>query len=367
MSARNDHKPPASEAGLNLVGCLQSCFAPGIIVINQSEEIVSLSPEAEQLLGSEKLHPIETSAHALPAILRQAIREVVRRGPGATVEFNLPGVLQTSRKLRIQALLLPPGPTDSLTVLTLTDLSGIVRLQQSLERLDRLATAGTLAAGMAHEIKNALVAVKTFLDLLLEQNKDSELAELVGREMTRVNSIIRQLLKFGGSRQPVREPVRVHDVLEHSLRMVQHQLRDKLISLNRAFKAPLDTVHGDNHQLEQVFVNLFLNAVDATGPNGSLTVQTELLAAGNPGAAASGRSSQPHVRITVADTGVGITPEHLAQLFQPFFTTKAHGTGLGLPITRRIVEEHQGLITVTSQPNQGTTISVILPAGPPSS
>jgi two-component system nitrogen regulation sensor histidine kinase GlnL len=364
MAARNDHKPPAPEAGLNLVACLHSCFSPGIIVLNQREEIISISPEAEQLLGATLPHPVQSPGPVLPAILRPAIRDVVSRGNGATAEITWPGVLQTTRKLRLQALLLPPGPTDSLIVLTLTDLSGIVRLQQSLERLDRLATAGTLAAGMAHEIKNALVAVKTFVDLLLEQNKGSELAELVGREMDRVNSIVRQLLKFGGSRQPVRAPVRVHDVLEHSLRMVHHQLRDKLISLNRAFKAPLDTVHGDNHQLEQVFVNLFLNAVDATGPNGSLTVQTELIEGAPADGAATGLSRQPHVRITVADTGVGIAPEHLAQLFQPFFTTKSHGTGLGLPITRRIVEEHQGLITVASQPNQGTTISVLLPAGP---
>jgi two-component system nitrogen regulation sensor histidine kinase GlnL len=364
MSARNDHNTPTSEAGLNLVACLQSCFSPGIIVINQRDEIISLSPEAEQLLGGDPEHPSQSSGRILPTILRPAFRDVVSRGNGATTEVNWPGVLQTTRKLRLQALLLPSGPSDSVIVLTLTDVSGIVRLQQSLERLDRLATAGTLAAGMAHEIKNALVAVKTFVDLLLEQNKDSELAELVGREMDRVNAIVRQLLKFGGSRQPVRAPVRVHDVLEHSLRMVHHQLRDKLISLNRAFKAPLDTVHGDNHQLEQVFVNLFLNAVDATGPNGSLTVQTELIEGGTDDGAASGLSRQPHVRITVVDTGVGIAPEHLAQLFQPFFTTKSHGTGLGLPITRRIVEEHQGLITVASQPNQGTTISVILPAGP---
>jgi signal transduction histidine kinase len=171
-------------------------------------------------------------------------------------------------------------------------------MQQSIERLDRLATAGTLAAGMAHEIKNALVAVKTFVELLLEKNKDTELAEIVGREMSRVNAIVRQLLKFGSSSRPERTPVRLHDVLEHSLRMVQHQLDGKLISLNRSFKATSDTVQGDNQQLEQVFVNLFLNAVDATGANGSLTVETEFVAEATRGGrpANDGTTARPHHR-----------------------------------------------------------------------
>jgi two-component system sensor histidine kinase HydH len=188
---------------------------------------------------------------------------------------------------------------------------------------------------------------------------------LVSREMSRVNTIIRQMLKFGGQNRPERSAVRLHDVLDHSLRMVQHQLDGKLISLKRSFQATSDMVHGDNHQLEQVFVNLFLNAVEATGANGSLIVQTEFISAAPPESSRPHRVGQPHVRVTVADTGTGIAPETLAQMFEPFFTTKNHGTGLGLPITQRIVEEHHGLITVESQPNKGTTFNVILPAGHP--
>jgi two-component system, NtrC family, nitrogen regulation sensor histidine kinase GlnL len=365
MSARSQQSANNPDESFNLAPALRDCLSPGVLVVNHREQILSCTPEAERLLA---LAPGQTHGAALsllPLALQTYVRPILTRqltvfAGELTVNFGS----QPSRTFYLNAVPVSIGSENLAVVLTLTDLTGLTRLQQSLERLDRLATAGTLAAGMAHEVKNALVAVKTFVDLLLEQNKDSELATLVGREMDRVNAIIRQLLKFGGSRQPVRAPVRMHDVLEHSLRMVHHQLRDKLISLNRAFKSPLDTVHGDNHQLEQVFVNLFLNAVDATGPNGSLTVQTELIEGGVADGTDTGLSRQPHVRITVADTGVGITPEHLAQLFQPFFTTKSHGTGLGLPITRRIVEEHQGLITVASQPNHGTTISIILPAGP---
>ncbi|MCK7496399.1 MAG: ATP-binding protein [Comamonadaceae bacterium] len=115
--------------------------------------------------------------------------------------------------------------------------------------------------------------------------------------------------------------------------------------------------------MEQVFVNLFLNAIEATGDNGTLTVATELLTAPTSGFLRPQATDQQQLRVIVADTGTGIAPEHLDRMFEPFFTTKSHGTGLGLPITRRIVQEHNGQITVQSEPQKATTFSIILPAG----
>jgi signal transduction histidine kinase len=140
--------------------------------------------------------------------------------------------------------------------------------------------------------------------------------------------------------------------------MVQRQLENKLISLNRSFRAAPDSVHGDDYQLEQAFVNLLLNAVEAMGPNGSLQVATELVA---PPVYPKSNSS-PLVRVTISDTGMGVSPENMIRLFEPFFTTKHDGTGLGLPITQRIVNEHHGDITVHSEPNKGTTFNILLPA-----
>lgn len=334
-------------------------------MVNDRGLIVSASSEICTWFGITVSSSSEgTSVEVLPAGLCDLLRKFFAQRTALTaVETTLAMGFQPPRKFRISALPLPRVNSELEVVLTLTDVTGLTRVQNSIERLDRLANIGTLSAGMAHEIKNALVAVKTFLDLLLEKNKDAELAELVGREMNRINSIVRQLLKFGGATRPVHGTVRLHDVLEHSLRMVKHQLDGKLISLKRSFEATHDAVQGDDHQLEQVFVNLFLNAVDATGANGSLTVQTEFV----PEAPCEGEmpelAGQPLVRVTVADTGSGIPPELLDQMFEPFFTTKNNGTGLGLPISRRIVEEHRGLITVESQPNKGTTFQIILPAG----
>jgi signal transduction histidine kinase len=211
---------------------------------------------------------------------------------------------------------------------------------------------------MAHEIKNALVAVKTFVDLLLDRNREAELTETVRREMQRIESIVRQMLKFAGPARPLFSPVRLHDVLDHSLRMVQRQLDGKLISLNRSFRAQPDSIHGDNYQLEQAFVNLLLNAVEAMGPHGALNVATELV----PALRSTKAGDSPLVRVTISDTGMGVAPENMCHLFEPFFTTKHDGTGLGLPITQRIVKEHHGDITVHSEPNKGTTFNILLPA-----
>ncbi len=365
MSARFQH-PADAEKGFNLVPALRECLAPGVIVATRAGRILSITQEATALLGLSTINPGEASLSLLPPPLQIFIQESLAHLQAAShTELTISLPHQPQRQLHARALPFSIAPETEAVMVTLTDLSGVLHIQQNLERLDRLATAGTLAAGMAHEVKNALVAVKTFVDLLLEKNKDAELATLVGREMDRVNKIIRQLLKFGSASRPVRDPVRVHDVLDHSLRMVKHQLDGKLISLRRDFKATSDTVAGDNHQLEQVFVNLFLNAVDATGTNGSLTVETEFISAAPPEIAAPSYVGRPHVCIRVADTGAGIPEEHLNQMFEPFFTTKNHGTGLGLPITRRIIQEHHGRITVESQPNKGTTFSIILPAAPP--
>lgn len=361
MSARSQRHTADAVESLNLAPALRDCLAPGLLIVTQQGQILTCTPEAARFL---ELPPGSlTRTSQLPSLLQQSIRKVlVDHSPAFTHDLVLPRDAHFRRNLHVNVS--PLQNTDPLQALVvLNDITGFRQLEQTVTRLDRLATIGTLSASMAHEIKNALVAVKTFVDLLLEKNKDAELATIVGREMNRVNSIVRQLLKFGSPAGPTRSTVRLHDVLEHSLRMVQHQLDGKLISINRSFNAAPDAVQGDDCQLEQVFVNLFLNAIEATGDNGTLTVATELLAVTPSGFQLPRPIDQPHVRVTVADTGIGIEPDHLDRMFEPFFTTKTNGTGLGLPITRRIVQEHNGLITVQSEPNKGTTFSILFPAG----
>jgi len=362
MSARSQRDTADAVESLNLAPALRDCLSPGVIIVNQQGQVLTCTPEAARFLGLPQGKLKQLSQ--LPVSLQPGIRNVLTaQANSSTQDLSLPRDARHTRNLHVNVNPLHSNTESLQALVVLSDITGLRQIEQTVIRLDRLATIGTLSASMAHEIKNALVAVKTFVDLLLEKNKDAELAGIVGREMNRVNSIVRQLLKFSSPAGPTRSTVRLHDVLEHSLRMVQHQLDGKLISINRSFNATPDAVQGDDCQLEQVFVNLFLNAIEATGDNGTLTVATELVSKLPPDSALPKPADQPHVRVIVADTGIGIEPDHIECMFEPFFTTKANGTGLGLPITKRIVQEHNGLITVQSEPKKGTTFSIHLPAG----
>lgn len=224
--------------------------------------------------------------------------------------------------------------------------------QENLQRLDRLANLGTLSAGIAHEIKNGLTAIKTFVELLMRKDEEKELAEVVTREMARIDSMVSQMLRFAAPKPSAFASVRVHDVLEHSLRLLQHQVNAKMISVKRDYRAVSHSVRGDEAQLQQVFMNLLFNALEAMGVSGTLTISTEV----------TNIKGARHLKIQIQDTGVGISRENLLRLFEPFFTTKKNGTGLGLAISKRIVEEHRGKIEVKSEIHKGSTFSILLSA-----
>jgi signal transduction histidine kinase len=226
-------------------------------------------------------------------------------------------------------------------------------LQENLHQLDRLANLGLVAASVAHEIKNGLVAINTFVEVLLEKGEDKEMTEVVRRELKRIDALVTQMLRLSSPKPTARKAVRVHEVLDHSLRLLEHQMNGRLIALKKNYGAAPDTVCGDEAQLQQAFMNLLLNAAEAIGSNGTLTIQTETTIE-SPGG--------KRLKIHIQDTGSGIAPEHLARVFQPFFTTKKNGTGLGLSICQRVAQEHQGTIEVKSEAGRGTTFIVSLAA-----
>ena len=362
MSVRAKNQKTAIGEGSGDAGALSRHVTVAAFVVNHHGIITSCAPEAERLLQFKPGHAVKSGSFSLlPPALKEIICEARAAGRAVTDRrFTLPSRKKFRETLHVSAVPVVSTTGKAQVVVLLNELSVARQLEENLARLDRLAGLGTLSAGMAHEIKNALVAVKTFLDLLLEKNRDAELTDVVLREMRRIDSIVRQMLKYASPARPAFSAVRLHDVLDHSLHMIRPQAEGRLISLHRAFDAAPDVIRGDDCQLEQVFVNLLLNAVEAMGTNGSLTVATSLIAdAQNQPKAAS--ASGAHVRVTIADTGIGIAEENLNRLFEPFFTTKQQGTGLGLTVARRIVQEHQGDIRVQSQANQGTTFSVLLP------
>jgi signal transduction histidine kinase len=244
------------------------------------------------------------------------------------------------------------GALTGVTV-ALHDLAPVQELSDNLGQLVRLASTGTLAAGLAHEIKNAMVAVKIFVDMLIHKDKDSELAPIVSRELRRIDDIVAQMLRVSGPKHAAFQRVRVHELLDHALAVTQHRMAGSHIRIERLLEADSDVVSGEASQLEQSFVNLLFNAVEAMGSHGTLTVSSTIV---HP------EDRAPLLRLTIRDTGAGIAPETLRRLFEPFFTTKATGTGLGLVITRSIIRDHGGEIRVQSEPGQGTAFTIDLPS-----
>jgi signal transduction histidine kinase len=224
-------------------------------------------------------------------------------------------------------------------------------LHENLRRLDRLASLGLIAASAAHEIKNGLVAINTLTEVLLEKSDDQEMAGVARRELKRIDSLVTQMLRFAAHRPATVNAVPVHAVLDHAVQLLEHQMKSRQISLRREYQAVPGVVQGDEAQLQQVFMNLMLNAIEATHGKGELIVRT---------GAISGAKGEKRLKIQITDTGCGIAPEHLVRVFEPFFTTKTNGTGLGLAICQRVAQEHQGYIEVQSEPGRGSTFTIFL-------
>jgi signal transduction histidine kinase len=230
------------------------------------------------------------------------------------------------------------------------------RSESVLERANRLSSVGQLAAGIAHEIRNPLVAVKTFLDLLPERMEDKEFLirfrELSLGELARVTSLIQDLLSFGKSTKPERRDVVLAEALEPVVRLMETTARKREVELTSRFEPNLPSIMADPDQLKQIVLNLLLNAIEVSPA--AAKVRIEVHRTRDFGAARS-------VVIEVHDQGPGIPKEQQEDIFLPFFTTKETGTGLGLALVHQMVLEHGGEISVDSVVGRGTVFRVTLP------
>jgi two-component system nitrogen regulation sensor histidine kinase GlnL len=277
---------------LSFEDLLQTSCICGVLSIDAGGTVTFISPDAEKILrltDAEKSIPVAK----LPATLQALIQDTQATGRTITDrKIVLNPDRGQSPAISVSVMPAARGNHGQLMVL-LKDFSSTRKLEHSLRRLDRLASAGTLSAGMAHEIRNALVAIKTFVDLLLEKNKDDDLAEIVSHEMDRMVSMVSQILKFAVPAQPILAPISIHKILDRALLLAGHRMEGRLISFDRKLQAEKDVLEGDNHQLEQAFVNLLLNAVEAISGAGTLTVATELIAA-DEGRLREGRYGRGH-------------------------------------------------------------------------
>ncbi|MFA4966762.1 MAG: ATP-binding protein [Candidatus Margulisiibacteriota bacterium] len=237
---------------------------------------------------------------------------------------------------------------------TINDLSAEnLKLYQSLLQSEKLAALGTMAAGLAHEIKNPLASIKGMTQILPENLNDREFMgkylDIIPRQLDRINSIIETLLRIGKPKKFVLSNVNLSKIIDDLLKLVEGQCKKKNIRVSASVPEDL-IVRGDAEQLMQALMNLVLNAIDAMPQGGELKV------AANEYNVNEGK----RLSIEISDTGVGIAPENIKRVFDPFFSTKDNGTGLGMAITYRIIKEHNGDIEVESEERRGTKFKVWL-------
>jgi signal transduction histidine kinase len=225
-----------------------------------------------------------------------------------------------------------------------------------IRRADRLASLGTLTAGLAHEIRNPLVAIKTFTQLLPERFDDEEFRQqflpIASGEVDRISILVDELLNFAKPSDPKLETEDINTVLDGMILLVSTESKKKAIELVKEYGADLPSVTIDRDQMKQVFLNILLNAVEATPEGGHVTVRTRSY---------TKAAGDAYVQIEFTDTGGGIPEECLEEIFNPFFSTKTKGSGLGLSISAQIVQDHRGYIDVESRVDQGASFFVNLP------
>ena len=242
------------------------------------------------------------------------------------------------------------------------------RLEQEVRQSEKLKAISTLAAGMAHEIKNPLCAIKTFAEFLPEKGMDPEFQQkfqrIVTKEVDKIDRIVRQVLSFAKPDAPQLRPVQLSRVLDETIDLLSSETVSRRITVERHYDGA-DTVQADPEQLRQVFLNLFLNSLEAMNGHAYLPRQEgdheESRRRQGGQLSISTKQDGSNLTVSISDTGCGIPKEQLQRIFDPFFTTKEQGTGLGLSVVQGIIKEHRGSITFDSQPNRGTTCTLRFP------
>jgi signal transduction histidine kinase len=229
-----------------------------------------------------------------------------------------------------------------------------VRREEDLQRREHLASIGLLASGVAHEVNTPLTGISSYAQILLDRCSADDpgfgLLRKIQQQTQRAAGIASSLLNFARQADGDYQPIDLREMAQETLQLFEPHLKGRRVELHRDLDACLPEVMGNRGRLQQVLMNLLLNAADATPDGGSIAVGAS---------AVNGR-----VRLQVTDTGTGIAPEHLDRIYDPFFTTKprGRGTGLGLSVSYGIVKEHSGTLTAESAPGEGSRFIVSLPA-----
>lgn len=234
-------------------------------------------------------------------------------------------------------------------------LSGVYEKVQAnfegMKRVERLSAIGQLSAGLAHEIRNPLASISGAAGILARNGdlgaKNAKCVEIITSECRRLDGLLTNFLNFARPRPPRMQSAPLDPVLENVLELASHGVRGKTVRFEKKVEEGLEPVECDPEQLEQVLLNLMINAIEASPDGGTVTL--------------SASADDSRITIGVIDHGHGVAPAHIDRLFDPFFTTKEHGTGLGLPVAHQIMRQMGGSLLAEANAEQGMTFSVVLP------
>ena len=331
----------------------------GLAVLDRNGRVVRWNRHLEELYGVRHEAAVGEALDALfePRIVRM-IRGAADGAAEGTAHYRVP---MSTRHEPARRLLVNLGATplrDSHaevvgSIVIVEDISTRVQLEEQLQISEKMASIGLLAAGVAHEVNTPLTGISSFTQMLLENARPddptTQVLEKIERQTFRAAKIVNGLLNLARPAQVDSGPCDINAVVNDVLSLLEHQFRTGSIQVRKELAGVAPVVQGIEHKLQQVFLNLFLNARDAMPKGGWLTIVT--------------RADRDGAVVEIADTGSGISAEQLSRIYDPFFTTKeiGKGTGLGLSITYGIVQEHGGSITCDSQVGQGTRFSIRLP------
>jgi two-component system sensor histidine kinase PilS (NtrC family) len=345
-------------------------LSSGLLTTDPQLRITFFNPEAERITGRPAPEavgrPLEEVLPGAGALAHDAERGQARMR--ARLELEGPGGERRHLGIAV-SVLRAEGGVGIGYVAIFQDVTAVVRMEQELRRSSRLAGVGELAASIAHEIRNPLAAISGSVELLKngESADSARLMDIVLREIERLDALIRDFLQYARPQAPKLAPVPLAPLFDDVLRMLETSLP---AGAHVEQAAALDAVAlADATQLRQVLWNLVRNALEALAGPGRVRLSAQRADGAPQDEAGSGRKRRAEgpgsVEIVVADTGRGIALADLERIFDPFYTTKPDGTGLGLPTVHRIVESHGGAIEVDSQPGAGTRFRVRLPAAEP--
>lgn len=329
----------------------------GVLIFNQQGSITYANPEAKLMLAHqfpEGWNILNNYNEDLPKELYEVMKEVLET---QVTHENTKLRVKTSGQKRVLTFNAFPFRNESGreiigTACFIKDITQIEALEEQLMRADKLSALGVLAAGIAHEIRNPLTGMKMIVQLLesdfSEDDSRREPLDIIQREIDRLENIIGNLLDFARPTKSKTIPVSPAKVVEDCYKLIKNQLNKQHITFELIQTSQCPRTVADPDQLKQVFINIMTNAIQAIVKDGKLTVNIE-------------HTNDERVKIAFEDSGCGISNERLRDIFNPFMTTKEDGTGLGLSMAQRIVEEHGGSIEVQSVEGEGSTFTVYLP------